>query len=333
MRRIALSVFAIVLIAGAARAQTVVDQIIARVNDKIILSSEYNEGLLLVETELAQQFQGEQLQTALVEIRRDLMRNMIDEQLIISKAEELGISSDLEVIKTMERLRQENNFETLEALELAILQQGTGLDEFKEGIRSQYFRNQVLQREVYNKIIISVEDLRNYYRANIDSFDRPAGVRLLEIALITEGREPEEVEAARARAEEALERIRSGEDYSNVAAEVSESPSAASGGELGFFESGMLLEDYALAVEGLGRNQVSEILELPGELAILKVADRHEGGILSFELARNEIQDLLWLDRVTPRIRVYLSQLRSDGFVEIQEGYTDTGADDADEGP
>ena len=325
MRRIALSALAIILIAGVARSQTLVDHIIARVNDKIILKSEYDEGMLLVESELALQFQGDQLQEALVEIRRDLLRNMIDERLIISKAEQLGISAELEIIKTMERLRQEYAFETLDALEMAIIQQGQAVDEFRDGIRAQYFRNQVLQREVYNKIIISVEDLRNYYDGNIDFFDRPAGLRLLEIALITEGRESEEVAAARSRAEDALERLRSGEDFSVVAADVSEAPSGPSGGDLGFFESGMLREDYSSAVAELGRNQLTEVLDLGGELVILKVQDRHDGGILSFELARDEVQDLLWMDRVTPRIREYLTKLRVEGFVEIQEGYADTG--------
>jgi peptidyl-prolyl cis-trans isomerase SurA len=58
---------------------------------------------------------------------------------------------------------------------------------------------------------------------------------------------------------------------------------------------------------------------------ILKVEDKHEGGILPFELAQKEIQDTLWQQGVQPKIREYLTKLRSDGFIKLAEGYTDVG--------
>ena len=59
---------------------------------------------------------------------------------------------------------------------------------------------------------------------------------------------------------------------------------------------------------------------------IVKVADKHDGGLLSFELAQNEIANRLYAERQGPKIREYLLKLRNDGFVEVRDGYVDTGA-------
>jgi len=59
---------------------------------------------------------------------------------------------------------------------------------------------------------------------------------------------------------------------------------------------------------------------------ILKVDDRHAGGVLPFESAQNEVYNQLFQEKAMPKVRDYLNKLRTDGFVEIKEGYVDTGA-------
>ncbi len=327
MRRVlVLSIVGIGLWSGLAVAQKTLDEIIARVNSDIILRSEYEETEQSMAEELSQQLQGLQLERAVEESSKDLLRTMIDNHLLLQKAKDLDMTADLEVIKTMERLRQEYRFESLEALESAILQQGQNIETFKENIAMQYLTGQVLQREVYPKIIITTEDLANYYEENKADFNRPAGIRLQEIVFLTADKTPEELEAIRAKADETLLRVQGGDDFGEVANEVSESGTASNFGDLGFFEKGQLSEDYEAAAADLARNEVSEVIELSDALVILKVPDRHDGGILEFELARNNIQDRLWSERVTPRVRDYLTRLRLEGFIEIREGYSDSGA-------
>ena len=143
---------------------------------------------------------------------------------------------------------------------------------------------------------------------------------------MTEGKTPEQLEEIRKKADETLLRVGTGDDFGEVANEVSESGTAANFGDLGFFEKGQLSEDYEVAAADLDRNEVSEVIELSDALVILKVQDRHNGGVLPFELARSDIQNLLWAERVEPRVREYLTRLRVQAFVEIHEGYADSGA-------
>jgi len=318
----------LLLIAVTAMAQKTVDEIIVRVNADIILKSELENAKTSLRKELAdgQHLQGAQLEQALTEQSKFLLRDLIDQTLLVQQAKEAGINADLEIVKTMERMRQEYKFETLEALEKAIVEQGISVDEYKQQIRNRYLTSQVLGREVYPKIIITNEEMRKYYDANQKNFDRPAGIQLSEITISTESKTPEEVAAQRKKAEEALAAVKKGDDFSETARKFSEAPTAQEGGVLGFFPAGQLAKALEDAVAGLEKGQTTEILTLPYGLVILKVDDKHSGGILSFELAQKDIQDQLFQQQVQPKIREFLTKLRTEGFIEIKPGYVDAGA-------
>lgn len=323
----------VLLIAGTAFGQTkIVEEIIARVNADIILKSELETRKAQIRQELAapppqgRGLSGAQLEQAFADASRIILRDLIDETLLLQQAKEMGLSADLELLKTMERLRQERKHETNESLEKEIVEAGYSLDEFKQNIKTRYLTSQVIQREVYPRVTVTMEEMRKYYDANVKSFDRPAGIRVREISIYTENRGPDEVASQRKKAEEALAAVKKGDDFGEMAAKFSESPNAQEGGDLGFFVKGELaqpLEDVAMKLE---KGQTSDILTLPYGFVILKLEDKHAGGILTFDLAQREVQEVLWQQAVQPKIREFLTKLRSDGFIEVREGYTDAGA-------
>jgi peptidyl-prolyl cis-trans isomerase SurA len=314
------------LVSGNATAQKTFEEIVARVNNDIILKSELVDAERNLRNELAQRLQGPQLDQAVLENTKHLLRNLIDTALLLQQAKEMGLNADLEVIKNMEQLRQEHKFATLEALEKAIVDQGVPVEEFKQNIRTSYLRQQVVGREVYPKIIITQEEVHNFYDTNKQSFDKPAGVQVREILVATEGKSAAEIEELRKKADDALAAVKRGDDFAEVAQKYSDAPTAASGGDLGFFEKGQLSNQLEDALAKLQKGQVSEVLTMPYGFLILKVEDKHEGGILTFEIARTQIENTLWQQRVEGKIREYLTRLRMDGFVEVNEGYVDTGA-------
>ena len=248
-----------------------------------------------------------------------------DETLLLQQAKDMGLNADLEVVKTMEQLRQERRLESLDELEKAILAQGYSIDEFKQNIKTRYLTSQVLQREVYGRVVVTTDEMRKYYDANIKNFDRPAGIHVREISVYTENRGPEEIESQRKKIEEALAAVKKGDNFAEVAAKNSESQTAQEGGDLGFFVKGDLAKPLEDVATKLDKGQTSDIISLNGAFMILKVEDKHEGGILPFDLAQKEIQDILWQQGVQPKIREYLTKLRADGFLKVGDGYTDLG--------
>src|SRR5262249_23729401 len=149
----------------------------------------------------------------------------------------------------------------------------------------------------------------------IKDFDRPAGIRLREITILTDNRSPEGIEQQRKKTEEALAAIKKGDDFGQVAAKYSESDTAQNGGDLGFYTKDQLNDVFRPVAEKLEKGQVSDIVTLPGAFMIIKLDDKHDGGILPFELAQKEVFDYLWRQAVPGKIRDYLTKLRADGFV------------------
>jgi len=310
----------------AAGAQVVVDEIVAKVNSDIILKSEVEQQVEMYRADLsAQGAAPADVERTLESVRPNVLRDLIDESLLVQKAGEYGIESEanLQVLRTMDQIREQNGFETLEDLDDAILEQGDSPESVRESIRKQYLSEQVLNYEVRSRLIVTTEELRAYYDEHLQDFDRPRGVNLAEIVKLASPTEREEV---RAEMEAILERVRDGEDFFMIAAEESESSTAPQGGVLGYFEEGMLGAQFEEAARNLNRNQTSDIFEVGDAFVIIRLLERHDGGILSFESARTEIENIVRQDKATPRIREYLTDLREQGFVEIRDGYVDTGA-------
>jgi len=322
----------ILLIASTALAQTkTVDEIVAWVNSDIILRSEFETRKAQIRNDLAEPaprgrgLQGTQLEQAFNDATKMLLRDLIDETLLLQQAKDMGLNADLEVVKTMEQLRQERRLESMDELEKAIVAQGFSVDEFKQNIKTRYLTQQVLQREVYGRVVVTTEEMRKYYDANIKNFDRPAGIRVREISVYTENRGPAEIESQKKKIEEALAAAKKGDNFADLASKYSESQTAQEGGDLGFFVKGELAKPLEDVASSLDKGQVSDVIPLNGAFMILKVEDKHEGGTLPFELAQKEIQDILWTQGVQPKIREYLTKLRADGFIRVADGYTDLG--------
>jgi peptidyl-prolyl cis-trans isomerase SurA len=307
------------------------DEIIAWVNNDIILKSEYELRKAAIRNDLSEApprgrgLQGAQLEQAFNDAQKILLRDLIDETLLLQQAKDMGLNADLEVVKTMEQLRQERKLASLDDLEKAIVAQGYSVDEFKQNIKTRYLTSQVLQREVYGRVVITTDEMKKYYDANIKNFDRPAGIRVREISVYTENRGPAEIESQKKKIEEAQAAVKKGDNFAEVASKYSESQTAQEGGDLGFFVKGELAQPLEEVASKLNKGQVSDVIRLNGALMILKVEDKHDGGILPFELAQKEIQDALWQQGVQPKIREYLTKLRADGYIKLADGYTDFG--------
>jgi peptidyl-prolyl cis-trans isomerase SurA len=330
-RRVLLTAILLLTASSAFAQSKTVDEIIAWVNNDIILKSEYELRKAGVRNDLAEApprgrgLQGPQLEQAMNDAQKILLRDLIDETLLLQQAKEMGLNADLEVVKTMEQLRQERKLASLDDLEKAIVAQGYSIDEFKQNIKTRYLTSQVLQREVYGRVVVTTDEMKKYYDANVKNFDRPAGIRVREISVYTENRGPAEIESQRKKIEEALAALRKGQNFPEVASKYSESQTAQEGGDLGFFVKGELAKPLEEVASNLNKGQVSDVITLNGALMILKVEDKHEGGILPFELAQKEIQDSLWQQGIQPKIREFLTKLRADGFIRLAEGYTDFG--------
>ncbi len=313
-------------VAPAARAGKVIEQIAARVNDDVITLGDIERSRRQLRQELSQQLSGAQLEAEYAKRDKDILRDLIDQQLLMQRAKEMNLSVESELIRRLDRIRQDMKLNSMEDLEKAAESQGVSFEDFKQGIRTQILTQQVISKEVGSRITISREEMQAYYDANKEKLRRPEQVRLSEIFLSTEGKKPEEVKAIEKQAEELLERLRSGEDFAVLARRNSQGATAANGGSLGYFQRGQLARELEDIVWKMKRNQIGDIIHTKQGLLILRLDEHFDAGIPPLEKIEGEISEAIYMQRIQPALRVYLNSLRDDAFIEIRPGFVDSGA-------
>ncbi len=303
-----------------------IEQIAARVNEDIITRGDIERSRGQLRQELSQQFTGAPLEAEYARREKDILRDLIDQQLLLQKAKELNFTAESELIRRLDRIRQEMKLSSIEELERAAAGQGVSFEDFKQGIRTQILTQQVISREVGSKITVSREEMAAYYEENKSRLQRPEQVRLSEIFLSTEGKKPEELQAIEKQAAELLERLRSGEDFAVLARRFSQGATAANGGSLGYFQRGQLAKELEDVVWKMKRNQISDAIHTKQGLLILKVEEHFDAGIPPLEKIESEVSEAIYMRRIQPALRTYLEGLRDNAFIEIRPGFVDSGA-------
>ncbi len=111
------------------------------------------------------------------------MRDLIDQQLLLQKAKDLGITGDTELIKRLDEMRKQMNLETMEDLEKAAEAQGASYEDFKQNLRNQIITQRVIGQEVGQKLAMNKDDEKKFYEEHRSEMERPEQVRLSEILI------------------------------------------------------------------------------------------------------------------------------------------------------
>ena len=304
----------------------VIEEIIAQVNDRIIVLSEYRTSLNALRQDLTQQqLPAAELETQFRERSKDILRELIDSQLLAQKASELGIDVEGQVIRRLDEIRQQMNLPSMEALEQAANTQGLNYEDFKQNLRDNFLTQQVINREVGSRVLVAPAEISAYYEEHKQELERKDGFSIQLILVSTDGKPEEELPALRQKAEEALEKVRKGENFADLARQYSDDATKENGGNAGFFEKGMMAPEIESVVDGLERNGISDIIQTRFGHMIVKLLERSAAGIPPMSEVEGRIHEQLYLQKVQPALRVYLTTLRQESFISVKTGYVDTG--------
>jgi peptidyl-prolyl cis-trans isomerase SurA len=308
-------------------ADTVVEEIIARVNNQIITRSDYLREQQQLKEE-AQQQDAARADQMLAEGQKDVLRGLIDRQLLLEKGKDLGITADTELIKRLDEMRKQMKLESMDDLEKAAEAQGVSYEDFKQNLKTEIITQQVIQREVGSRINIGRQEEQRFYDQHKSELSRPEAVRLSEILISTEkaGDDPQKIEQARGQAEAVLKQIRAGSDFSDVAKKQSQGPSASEGGDLGYFERGKLAKQLEELTFSMKKDQVSDVVRTKQGFVILKVTEHTSAGVPTLNEIEQRVQEAVYMQKLQPALREYLKKLREQAFIDIKPGYVDTGA-------
>jgi peptidyl-prolyl cis-trans isomerase SurA len=307
----------------------VVEEIIARVNNDIITLSDFERAKQTLQQETAQDCQGcsqDRLDAMFQDRQKDLLRDLIDQSLLVQRAKDMGMNVETEVIKRLDEVRVTNHLASMEELEKAVESQGLAWEEYKSSIRNNLLTREVIQREVGGRINVGSDDVKKYYEEHQQEFNRPEQVLLAEILFSTDGKTPDEIAVIEKKAQDVRTRITKGEDFSELARRLSEGSTAKQGGDLGTFERGQLSKQIEDVVFKMNRGDVTDVIQAKTGFEILKVLQHYQAGIQPLEKVEGEITNKLAMERMQPNLREYLAHLREESYVVVKPGFIDSAA-------
>ncbi len=332
---VAAAVLATVLAARPAAQQgEIIQKVIVKVNGEIFTQTELERRQVQALRERNQRVDNpEALQTdaglraALSEVTPVLLNDAIEELLLLQRARDLGVKFSEEAFQeALGNLKTQNNLND-EQFAIALKQEGLTLDQLRKDFERSYMMQGVQQIEIYPRLQITDEEIRQYYRANPQEFMQPETVMLREIFMEvqTQVRDNQTVinvaqeEAVQAKMNAARERLIKGEDFTAVAAEVSESPSKANGGLIGPVDVAQVAEAMRAIIDALKVGDVSEPIRTSRGFQMLRLESRSAAEPQAFAQVRTQILQKIRLERVDAEMSRYIDTLREQAEIEWKD--------------
>lgn len=313
------------LSAFAQESQTkVVDEVVAQVNDGVItLSRIKREAKTAIDSYVQEGKTREEAQKLVDAKQGELIAGLINEELLMQKAKELGLDSTIEgnLNQRFLEIMKQQNLKTLDALYQEMEKGGIDPQEIREVWRKQAAREAVLQKEVSSKIYwgLNSKEMKEYYEQNKARFTKPETVELSEIFLSFAGREPA---AVREKAKQISAQLKAGADFQKLATENSDRPNVAeSKGKVGKFNVGELDARFAAAIKTLKTGGVSDPVELDEVgIEILRVDNKTQASSESF-FDENAVRIAMTTARAPDEQKKYMADLRRDSYIKINNTY------------
>jgi peptidyl-prolyl cis-trans isomerase SurA len=253
------------------RAPVPLDRVIAIVNDEALTQYDLNEQKRSVLQEMRAQKVTPPPNDVL---DKQLLERLITERALMQYAKETGIRvDDVQVERTIQRVAQENKM-TPDQFRKAVEAEGIPYAKYREDIRNEIAVQRLREREVDSKITVSDAEVDNFLKTVASQTGGETEYHLAHILVIVpEQASPEQIEAKRQRAEEALKQIKAGAEFSQVAAGFSDASDALKGGDLGWRAPARLPTVFAETVGTMKPGDVSGILRSPTGFHIVKLIE------------------------------------------------------------
>lgn len=319
-------------LAAESRAPINGDYIAAVVNQELVTAGEVESRVQRAQAEAARG--GVKLPPE-AELRRQALDSLIDERAIITAARDSGMKVDeFEVDRAVQNIAQQNQL-TLATLRDRLRAEGMDYGRFRANLRDQLMIERLREREVYQRIRISDEEVERYLTERRVAAQADAETNIAQILVtVAEGLSPAELAARRKIAEAALARVRAGEDFAKVASEISEDANRAKGGEIGYRPASRLPDLFVDAVKGLKPGEiVAEPVRSGAGFHVLKLVDRKDvaTGRVTQTRARHVLlrtSPQLNAQTAARRLSEYRKQIESGSktFEDIARQYSEDGS-------
>lgn len=309
--------FAVSLLAfSAPAAAEVVNEIVLRINERVLTLYDYLEARAEARAEIlrATQLSPEEQERLLAEVPQRVLRSYFQEMLLESRADQLEVFVTAEEIDAeIRRMRSEMGIEDEEQFQAALAQAGLDFDKLRSQVETTLRVQRVIGEEVSSRIDVSEEELRRYYRAHPEEFRDPARVRVREIIVL----DTSALDAAGRQllADQLRARLDAGESLDDLAADYAPQEVTSGVIDVGWVSAGELAPELEQAVWGLSPGEISEPVEARGGIHLLELLEREEAMLRPFSEVREELELEERGRRYTEVFERYLDELVASSHV------------------
>jgi len=299
----------------------VVDKIIAVVNDEIITLTEFNTAFEPYLKNIEDNYKGKDKEAIINQAKESFLKRLVDNLLIEQEAKKAGMGivikdeEVMDVIRDMMAKKKSN----MEDFKKNLAREGNSLESLKKDIRSQMMRIRLLRREIKSKVIVSDEEIGEYYNKNRQDYEGKEAVRLKQIFLAIPAKADKKTKAKiKEEAEQLRKRVLAGEPFELLAVKYSQGPGAAQGGDIGFIEKGTIIAAVDSVAFNLPMEQVSEVIESSIGFHIIKVVDKKGAGLKPIATVREEIKTKIEDEKLEKKYEEWITSVRKKSFIEIK---------------
>lgn len=292
------------------------DNVVAVVNDGVIMRSELNDRINQVEQQA--EAQGGSLPPR-SQLAQQVLERMVMDEIQLQMARQANLSVDDTELNRQLRTIAESNDMTLDEFADAVEADGMSLADVREEVRREMLMRQIQQRRISQRVSVSDREVERFISQQQDaqqgqSFIEETRVRHVLVEL-TPNRDENQ---ARARAEQARQRLQQGEDFAAVAREFSDDRgSAMNGGELGWVRPGQTVPAFEEAMGSLGTNQTSQPVRSQFGYHVIEVLERRRQDVTE-ESRREQVRQAIFQRRANEELQAWQREIREQAFVDIR---------------
>lgn len=297
----------------------VVDRIVAVVNNDIVTLYDLNRALApYVKNIKALQYPPEKERQTLFKVRQDLLNQLIDSMLADQQIKRVRITvSEKEINNAIERFKESRQL-TDEQLRLGLESQGLSMEDYRKEIKDQILRVKLVNREVKAKIVITKEDIKQYYESHREKYAGEKKYYLWNMYIkVPPGSGSLEWNNARSKMEAMLARLKQGQSFISLVDELKRSPSEVQGVDLGFYSLADLAEQLRQVVQKMSSGDYSDLLETNFGYQIIYVQKIEESQAKTLETVEADIEQTLFKETVDNKYLQWLEELRAKSHIRI----------------
>jgi peptidyl-prolyl cis-trans isomerase SurA len=302
-----------------ADSSVVVDRIVAVVNDEIITLYDLNKELQPYEENIkALGYDADKTRETLFKLRSDLLNKLIDRKLTDQQIKKNNINvSSKEIDGAIERIKETRSY-TDEDFRAGLAEQGLTMEEYRENLKQQLLRRNLVNREIRSKIVVTNEEIEEYYNAHQEKYAGNTKYHIWNVAIrFSQYADDTEKQIVFEKMEKVLAQLKQGRSFKSIVSENLNAPGTPQGTDLGLYQLDELSAELRSVVRFMSAGEYSSILSFAGGYQIIYVEEILATDPKAIAEAKNEIQDILYNEAINNRYNSWLAELRERSHIKI----------------